>query len=123
LDNSKILLKITTPYESYKSLFGRMGYKARQKHVFLDVYGENFKLGGELLYLYKNLSNYNLKLRVNTPVDPLKQLLIAGKVNSELVSISKDISTRDRVRNHIMTLTRATFRRCRYAGVKKSISQ
>jgi len=87
LDNSKILLKITTPYENYKSLFGRMGYKARQKHIFLDVYGENFKLGGEVLYLYKNLSNYNLKLRVNTPVDPLRQLLIAGKLNSELVSI------------------------------------
>lgn len=63
-----------------------MGYKAREKHIFLDIYGENFKLGVELLYLYKNLSNYNLKLRVNTPVDPLKQLLIAGKLHNELVS-------------------------------------
>lgn len=87
LDNSKILLKITTPYESYKTLYGKMGYKAREKHIFLDLYGDNFKLGGELLYLYKNLSNYNLKLRVNTPVDPLKQLIIAGKLHNELVSI------------------------------------
>lgn len=65
-----------------------MGYKSRQKHLFFDIYGENFKLGGELLYFYKNLSNYDLKLRINTPVDPLKQLLIAGKLNSELVSIT-----------------------------------
>jgi len=87
LDNSKILLKISTPYESYKTLYGKMGYKAREKHIFFDIYGDNFKLGSELRYLYKNLSNYNLKLRVNTPVDPLKQLIIAGKLNSELVSI------------------------------------
>ncbi|XP_060856834.1 uncharacterized protein LOC132934536 [Metopolophium dirhodum] len=84
LDNSKILLKISTPYESYKTLYGKMGYKAREKHIFFDIYGDNFKLGIELRYLYKNLSNYNLKLRVNTPVDPLKQLIIAGKLNSEL---------------------------------------
>lgn len=87
LDNSKILLKISTPYESYKTLYGKMGYKAREKHIFFDIYGDNFKLGIELRYLYKNLSNYNLKLRVNTPVDPLKQLIIAGKLNNELVSI------------------------------------
>lgn len=84
-DNSKILMKITTPYESYKTLFGKMGYKAREKHVFFDIYGENFKLGGEMRYLYRNLSNYNIKLRVTSPVDPLRQLIIAGKVNSELV--------------------------------------
>lgn len=86
LDNSKILLKISTPYESYKTLYGKMGYKAREKHIFFDIYGDNFKLGVELRYLYKNLSNYNLKLRVNTPVDPLRQLIIAGKLNNELVS-------------------------------------
>lgn len=78
-------MRITTPYESYKTLFGKMGYKAREKHIFFDLYGDNFKLGGELLYLYKNLSNYNIKLRVNSPVDPLRQLIIAGKLNSELV--------------------------------------
>lgn len=78
-------MKITTPYESYKTLFGRMGYKAREKNIFFDIYGDNFKLGGELLYLYKNLSNYNIKLRVNSPVDPLRQLIIAGKLNSEVV--------------------------------------
>lgn len=85
-DNSKILLKITTPYESYKTLYGKMGYKAREKHIFVNIYGENFKLGGELLYLYKNLSNYNLKLQINSPVETFKQLIIAGKLNSELVS-------------------------------------
>lgn len=87
LDNSKILLKITTPYESYKTLYGKVGYMARKKHIFFDIFGDNFKLGGELLYLYKNLSNYDLKLRINIPVNPLKQLIIAGKLNSELVSI------------------------------------
>lgn len=87
LDSSKILMKITTPYENYKTIFGKMGYKARQKHIFIDFYGENFKLGAELVYLYKNLSNYNLKLRVSSPVEPLKQLIIAGKLNSELVSV------------------------------------
>ncbi|VVC30431.1 Hypothetical protein CINCED_3A001550 [Cinara cedri] len=85
LDNSKILMKISTPYENYKTVFGKMGYQARQKHIFIDFYGENFKLGVELLYFYKNLSNYNLKLRVSSPVEPLKQLIIAGKLNSELV--------------------------------------
>lgn len=64
-----------------------MGYKAREKHIFFDIYSDNFKLGAELRYLYKNLSNYNLKLQVNTPVDPLKRLIIAGKLNNELVSI------------------------------------
>lgn len=81
-------MKITTPYESYKTLFGKMGYKAREKHIFFDIYGENFKLGGEMRYLYKNLSNYNIKLRVTSPVDPLRQLIIAGKVNSEVVCIT-----------------------------------
>lgn len=85
-DNSKILLKITTPYESYKTLYGKMGYKAREKHIFLKVYGDNFKLGGELLYLYKNLSSYNLKLQINSPVDSFKQLIVAGKLSSEVVS-------------------------------------
>ncbi|XP_025406452.1 uncharacterized protein LOC112680523 [Sipha flava] len=85
LDNSKILLKITTPYENYKTLYGKVGYMARKRHVFLDIFGDNFKLGAEMLYLYKNLSNYDLKLRINIPVNPLKQLIIAGKLNSELV--------------------------------------
>lgn len=80
-------MKITTPYENYKTLFGKMGYKARDKHIFVDLHGENVKLGGEILYMYKNISHYNIKLRLNTPVESLKQLIIAGKLSSELVSI------------------------------------
>ncbi|XP_050528812.1 uncharacterized protein LOC126898616 isoform X2 [Daktulosphaira vitifoliae] len=85
LDNSKILLRLITPYENYKVLYGKFGYKSRDKHLFFNIYGEKLKLGGELLYNYKNLSYYNIKLQINTPVDPLKQLLITGKLNSEFV--------------------------------------
>lgn len=83
---SKILLKMTTPFEKYNLIKGRFGFSEKNKHFFAELIGPSSSAGLELKYFFIDSSSFNLKLHLTTPFAVLYDLTLVGFINEENVS-------------------------------------
>nr|XP_018903254.1 PREDICTED: uncharacterized protein LOC109034507 [Bemisia tabaci] len=82
---SKILLKMTTPFEKYNLIKGRFGFSEKNKHFFAELIGPSSTAGLELKYFFIDSSSFNLKLHLTTPFAVLYDLTLVGFINEENV--------------------------------------
>lgn len=80
---SKLLFKMLTPYEKYNKLYGRFGFSASNKHFIIEVKGPVTVSGVEILYVFKNIYDFDLKLHVFTGINFISDTIIVGKLDSE----------------------------------------
>lgn len=87
LNETRVIIYFTTPYEKYKKIVGRFIYSASKKHIVADIKGPPpLEFGIEIKYVYENLSNFDLSLHAMTGVVFANNILIVGKRNVKLVS-------------------------------------
>ncbi|XP_075219817.1 apolipoprotein lipid transfer particle isoform X2 [Lycorma delicatula] len=85
LYESQLYFKILTPYENYERLYGRVGYSASKRHVIAEVKGPVSSTGIEVLYVFNNFYDFDMKLHVFTAISFIDDTLFVGKINSENV--------------------------------------
>lgn len=88
-EKTKLCLHLTTPYEKYQDVSGILFYDPEEKHVFVNLTSGHFEVRTDIIYVYNNLSNFNLKLHVVTPMSYLSRLVLVGMYNGKAVSITE----------------------------------
>ncbi|XP_073994094.1 apolipoprotein lipid transfer particle isoform X2 [Rhodnius prolixus] len=86
-NESHMNFHISTPFEKYKVLSGKFSFSASRKHLLLDLRSSSILIGGEIVYIYNNISNFDLKLRTQTSFTFVNSVLVVGKINSDTVDL------------------------------------
>lgn len=77
---------MATPLEKYKLITGRYAFSAANKHLMAEMKSPSVAVGVELVYIYNNLSNFDLKLKAHASITYVNSLLIVGKRDVDTVS-------------------------------------
>ncbi|CAH1394070.1 unnamed protein product [Nezara viridula] len=86
LKESKLNFHINTPFEKYTLITGRYAFSASNKRFFLDLKGPTVSAGADIIYVYNNFSNFDLKLKAHASVS-LVSLLIVGKRDLDTIDV------------------------------------
>lgn len=94
ITESQLVFQIETPFEKYKAITGKMMFSATNKTFFADLKScisciSPASLGAEVIYVYHNTSNFNLKLGLHSSISFVRKLLIVGKRDPTTVSNEK----------------------------------
>lgn len=85
--DNKFTFNISTPVEKYKELTGRFGFSEEKRHFVAEVKTPSNLIGVELLFFLKNMSYFNVKLQLATPLLFMQNALLLGKLKSHEVMI------------------------------------
>jgi len=80
-ETSKLCLHVKTPFKKYEDVTGLIFYDLDERHIFLSLTGEHFQTSTNVMYLYNNFTNFNLKLEVTTPMNHLSNLAVIAMYN------------------------------------------
>lgn len=82
-----LVVNITTPIEKFRSVVGRFGLNEREKHLVAEVRYPGGTLGIEILFVVINLSDFDVKFNLATPLEALEKVMVIGKMNLENVDL------------------------------------
>ncbi|KAF6216312.1 hypothetical protein GE061_000653 [Apolygus lucorum] len=90
ITESQLLFQIETPFDKYKAITGKLMFSATNKTFFADLKScisciSPASLGAEVIYIYHNTSNFNLKVGLHSSISFVRRLLIVGKRNPSTV--------------------------------------
>lgn len=77
---------ITTPIEKYKMLTGRFGFSERKRHLVAEVRAPSGAVGVEVLFYILNISDFDVKFNLATPIDFLQNVMVVATVKNDRVS-------------------------------------
>lgn len=87
LTDNMLVVNITTPIEKFRSVVGRFGLNEREKHLVAEVRYPGGTLGIEILFVVNNLSDFDVKFNLATPLEALEMVMVIGKMNLENVDL------------------------------------
>lgn len=85
LNESKININLATPLEKYKQVNARYSFSASKKHFIVEIKSTSSSVGTEILYVYNNMSNFNVKLHFHTSLIMATNILLVGKISPDMV--------------------------------------
>lgn len=86
LDNM-ISFNLTTPIEAFPYLLGKFGISEIKRYVIADLKTLNRSLGIEVLFDFKSITDFDLKLYLATPQTALEKLLAIGKIKEDTIHL------------------------------------
>lgn len=87
ITESMFYFNITTPIEKYNKLTGRFGLSERKRHLVAEIRAPSGAVGTEVLFLISDISDFDIKFALATPIDFLKNAVVVAKLKSDRVSI------------------------------------
>lgn len=85
MTDNMFVANITTPHEKFREIFGRFGVNERRKHIVAEVRAPHSALGFEALWTVAAISDFDVKLNVETPLEAFQQFMVVGKMKPETV--------------------------------------
>lgn len=86
-EETKLCLRATTPYETYRNINGLFFYDPKKKNLFVNLTSEHLNIKTDIIYVYNNLSNFHLKLEIVTPLSYLRNMNLIGMYKGKAVSM------------------------------------
>lgn len=85
--DTMFMVNITTPIERFRRVDGRFGISEKRRHFVAEVRMPTNALGVELLWDIETLSDFNVKMNVETPLDGFQKAMLVGKVKPDTVDL------------------------------------
>lgn len=80
-----LTVNITTPIEKYRNIVSRFGLRNRKRHFVAEVRAPGGALGIEVKFAVESMSNFDVILNLETPIDSFKKIMLIGKLQSDMV--------------------------------------
>ncbi|KAJ3640007.1 hypothetical protein Zmor_003331 [Zophobas morio] len=80
LTNSMFVCNVTTPIEKYKTMVGRFGLSEERRHLVAQIAYPSGTLGVEILLEMEDITNFDVKLSLGTPISFLREIFVVGKL-------------------------------------------
>ena len=77
---------MTTPFQSYHTITGKLGYSEAERHLVAQVKGPSGGLGVEILLSIVSTSNFDIRLTLLSPMEFLKKAVLIAKLKKSEVS-------------------------------------
>lgn len=77
---------MTTPVAKYEHITGRFGFSEEDRHLVAEIRTPVNAIGVEFLFAINNITNYNIKCSVASPLEFMQNALLIGKLGTEEVT-------------------------------------
>ena len=85
------MCNVTTPIEKYKTMVGRFGLSEERRHLVAQIAYPSGTLGVEILLEMEDITNFDVKLSLGTPISFLREIFVVGKLKPHEVTCAVDV--------------------------------
>lgn len=80
-----LVVNITTPIEKYRNIVSRFGLINRNRHFVAEIRAPSGALGIEVKFAVNSISDFDIIINLETPVEDFKKVMLIGKLTSDTV--------------------------------------